>query len=393
MKTPDFRAYRSRTNIIEVNVINLGIKVRFDNGETGEFHKLMLRENAPDSETTHPITREQQLQLVEINSDLTISSAEVSSDGNLEIIFSPESLKVTYQADWLYYWLTQGKMKYRPELPEFILWGSKIGGEMFDRGLIFDSGEIRSDNTKRKEWLGCIHQYGFAVSKYWPKNNSTVQTVANLIGPIRESNFGKTFDVHTKADADSNAYASMGLPVHTDLCTREYLPGLQILHCLENDAHGGETILVDGFMLADLLKKTAPEEYFTLTTHLFPAANKAKDSDYRTALPVFQLDENGTVKEVRVNPWLRAPMAHSIEEVDKAYKALKLLFEKSRSKDLEVVFKLMPGDVIVFDNRRLLHGRTEIHLDNGVSRHLRGCYLEREELHSQLLVQEFNELK
>jgi gamma-butyrobetaine dioxygenase len=51
-----------------------------------------------------------------------------------------------------------------------------------------------------------------------------------------------------------------------------------------------------------------------------------------------------------------------------------------------VRFTLKAGDLLAFDNARLLHGR-EAFDGNVGSRWLRGCYGAREELHSQLRMQ------
>ena len=63
------------------------------------------------------------------------------------------------------------------------------------------------------------------------------------------------------------------------------------------------------------------------------------------------------------------------EELDIFYKARKLLSDLYSSSQFEIKFKLKPGDVMMFDNHRLLHGRTSYDSNEG-SRHLQGCYLD-----------------
>jgi alpha-ketoglutarate-dependent taurine dioxygenase len=45
--------------------------------------------------------------------------------------------------------------------------------------------------------------------------------------------------------------------------------------------------------------------------------------------------------------------------------------------------RLQSGDLVLFDNTRILHGRTE---EEGGSSHLQGCYLEADGLYSTLAV-------
>ena len=44
---------------------------------------------------------------------------------------------------------------------------------------------------------------------------------------------------------------------------------------------------------------------------------------------------------------------------------------------------------MIFDNRRILHGRTAFEAQSG-NRHLRGCYIDRDELRSRVRLLEGN---
>ena len=216
-----------------------------------------------------------------------------------------------------------------------------------------------------------------------PTDDEVIQRVPSLIGPLRETNFGKTFTVESKQDATSNAYTTMTLPVHTDLCTREYEPGLQFLHCIRNEADGGENILADGFRLAEQIKADAPEEYAALTTVPITFYNKATDTDFRCTVPMFDLDKNGDLSDVRWSPWLRAPVRASFEETEWLYRGLRRAFTLAEDPAFTVRTKLKAGDLLCFDNRRALHGRVGYDPTTG-GRKLMGCYVEREDLVSAL---------
>jgi len=211
----------------------------------------------------------------------------------------------------------------------------------------------------------------------------TIERVAERIGPIRASNFGRIFEVRSKADANSNAYTAMALPLHTDLATREYKPGVQLLFCMRNEAKGGESLIADGFRIARELEREAPAEFRTAASLPIVFASRAADSDYRHAAPMIRLDADGEPEEVRVSPWLRAPLVAPLEEVDRCYRALRRYLAISERPANHVKLKLRAGDLLAFDNRRVLHGRLAYDPASG-ERWLRGCYVEREELHSRL---------
>ena len=76
-------------------------------------------------------------------------------------------------------------------------------------------------------------------------SEGTVLDVAGRFGYVRETNFGRMFDVRTVPDSNDLAYRAMALGPHTDNPYREPVPGIQLLHCLVNETAGGLSTLVD----------------------------------------------------------------------------------------------------------------------------------------------------
>jgi gamma-butyrobetaine dioxygenase len=158
---------------------------------------------------------------------------------------------------------------------------------------------------------------------------------------------------------------------------------LQFLFCLQNDSDGGFSTLADGFAIAEHIKQTNPDAYKLLASRPIDFVNKAKTSDYRMHVPLFHCNAAGDLDEVRWTSWLRAPLRGELEEMAQIYKAQKLAYQLGNSDEFKAKFKLQPGDMMCFDNRRVLHGRTSFDPSSG-GRWLRGCYMEREELWSGL---------
>ena len=80
----------------------------------------------------------------------------------------------------------------------------------------------------------------------WKNSSTPVESgalfkVAALFGYIRETNYGRHFEVRTEVNPSNLAYTGLGLQAHTDNPYRDPVPTLQILYCLENSARGGET--------------------------------------------------------------------------------------------------------------------------------------------------------
>jgi gamma-butyrobetaine dioxygenase len=217
-----------------------------------------------------------------------------------------------------------------------------------------------------------------------PTDLDAIGRLVERIGIVRETNFGRLWDVKSEPNPITNANTALPLPPHVDLPTREYQPGLQFLHCIVNDAAGGENILVDGFRIAEMLRDSDPDAYRILSTVPFQWANRSTSSDYRVNSPVFVTDAAGDLREVRVGNWLRAPLDAPFDMVESCYRAYRALFELTYRLDLQLRFRLEPGDVMAFDNRRALHARGQFVDGVGGRRFLRGCYTERDELYSSL---------
>ena len=80
--TPDFDSYPLRHGIEDARPIPGGVSVLWDDGLECRYHVFWLRENAPDPQTTHPVTREQALQLIDLPDDLSAVSAAPDPAGH-----------------------------------------------------------------------------------------------------------------------------------------------------------------------------------------------------------------------------------------------------------------------------------------------------------------------
>lgn len=378
--TPDFDSYPISHRPVAAHAAVGGVEVEWDDGSLSRFHPMVLRENAPDPETTHPVTREQARMLTEFPVDLSASSAEIDAVGALCVHWS-DGTDNRFHPGWLYAHRPR-KAPRDADLPQRVIWD----GDLDLSAIRVDGSDILNDEEQLARWCEALHTHGVAILEGVGTDPSVIETIPALLGPLRDNNFGRVFDVVTKQDATSNAYTSMGLPLHVDLATREYMPGLQFLHCLENGAVGGESLLADSFFIVEKLRRETPDLYKALSTVPLTSANKAENTDYRWTVPMIRLDpDTGAPLEVRWNPWLRAPLTEEYETADRIYRGLRRLFEMGDDPANTVTVRLKPGEMLGFDNRRVLHGRTAYDPTTG-SRALRGCYVEREELWSRLRI-------
>ncbi len=383
---PDFDSYPDSKRVVGAEVIPNGVRVRWSDDLVSEHHRYVLREHSPDPITTNPLSREQQIQFAELAPDLQIVAAEADENGGLVVQWSHgEVATSTYHPGWLRVWAAATPEAHELDAP--VPWRSTIElqAHCFDAsGLSFRTNPTESPQFVG--WLSSLRTHGVGVLTGLAVEPTTITDIASLIGPVRTTNFGHVFDVQTKStDVTSNAYTDLELPVHTDLDTREYMPGLQFLFCMRSDALGGESRLSDGAAICRYLREHEPAAFEALTTIPVMFANKAVETDYRHIAPFLVVDDDGELVEARWSPWLRGPLNASIADAERFYGALRLAVEMAEDQRFVTSVRLNPGDLLGFDNRRILHGRGAIDRTTG-ERWLRGCYVEREELESRLRI-------
>jgi len=241
------------------------------------------------------------------------------------------------------------------------------------------------DNSKELtiKMLNDFHRVGFVIIKNLSKKKGTVINFAESLGPIRATNFGKHFDVMNKSNPNDLAYTSLGLSSHTDNPYRKPIPGIQLLHCVVNDAQGGNSTLVDGYAISNYLKKNEKNYFDILTSTDVLFYFKDKDINLKNWGRLIELDDKENFKQIKFSGRLDYVSLLSPKNLKLFYKARKKLYELCNSDDFLINFKLKSGMLVMFDNHRLLHGRTKFNLNSG-NRHLQGCYIEHDVVEGRL---------
>jgi gamma-butyrobetaine dioxygenase len=209
-----------------------------------------------------------------------------------------------------------------------------------------------------------------------------VTQVAELFGFVRETNYGRLFDVKTVVSPTNLAYTGLELGAHTDNPYREPTPTLQLLHCLTSSADGGENTLVDAFRVAQELDAG---ELQLLSTWPVRFRYADAETELEAETPVLSLGVRGEVHAVHYNTRSAQPLRLPEDVVGPYYEAYQRFGRLLEAPEHRIQFKLGAGDLFVVDNLRVLHGRMG-YAATGGERHLQGCYADRDGLRSRLAV-------
>ena len=376
----DFRTYPLISALSGVQALADRILVTWADTRVSPFHHQWLRDNCPCPQCVYTVTREQVLEIVDVAEDLTAANARVDAEGCLRVDWQ-DGHQSRFDPGWLraHAYDDESRAERRAGKPKSRLWKSDF------QLPVFDYQALMNDNDALLQWLLAVRDTGLTQVRGVPTEPGSLKLIAQRISFIRESNFGVLFNVQSKADADSNAYTAFNLPLHSDLPTRELQPGLQFLHCLVNDADGGESIFVDGFAIAHALREEDPESFKALCEIPVEFRNKDRHSDYRCLAPIIALDALGQVSEIRMANFLRGPFDASVDEMPRLYRAYRRFIAMTREVRFRLMQRLNPGELWCFDNRRTLHARNAFDPASG-ARHFQGCYVDRDELLSRILV-------
>ncbi|MEI9419619.1 TauD/TfdA family dioxygenase [Mesorhizobium sp. Cs1299R1N1] len=353
------------------------LAVTFSSGEIVGYPWLWLKDNAPSA--FHPVTEERVFDLTSVDTSLRPLRVE-EKNGVVRIVWSQKDEEEFPRQFFESY--RPGKKRNDPADIAPILWDGSIELDSIPGR---SAGDIFQDDAGLLVWLKATAAYGLSIVDSLADDPDAGRRMAERIGFRRQTNFGTMFEVVSMPNPNNLAYTPVALPLHTDLANQELPPGYQFLHCIANGAEGGGSIFADGFAVVAALQTEDPEAYRLLCEIEIPYRFHDREYDLRGRFPVIVTNRRGEVTELRFN-------AHLVDVIDlpseicvSFYAAYRKLMMMIRSPRFRISYRLKAGEMAVFDNRRVLHGREAFNPNTG-RRHLRGCYVDRGEFLSRIRV-------
>jgi len=357
-------------------------KVFFEKqGAKKEIHPFWLRERVNSENFLDQKTQQRLFDPTMLKNSSEISKVNIS-DKFLEVSFKDgayaklviENILKEFEKDNELYFIN--KISWKSDFQNNNIY--KFNKNFFEEKIMYES-------------LLDFYKYGFVIFENVPTQDNFIVNFANSIGSIRRTNFGEFFNVKSKPNPNDLAYTSLPLAPHTDNPYRKPVPCIQLLHCIENEVGGGLSTLVDGLAVTEELKKEHPS-FFQILTEIKVRFQFVDDNVVlEDWAEMIQLDENKRLKQVRFSPRLDFVPLMDKEKLELYYAARNQISEMYNSEKFRIEFKLKPGDLLMMDNYRLLHGRTEYNANEG-NRFLQGCYIDYDSTEGKLkhLKRKFN---
>jgi cation diffusion facilitator CzcD-associated flavoprotein CzcO/alpha-ketoglutarate-dependent taurine dioxygenase len=333
------------------------------------YHYVWLRDNCQCSECHDPVSHQKKSATLDLPSAPQPKVISEHSD-YVEVTWEGEP---AHTSRFAWEWLAKNRydaISSRNSVCESIhLWDRKELAVRLPKR--FDAR-----NANVSDWTSELKQMGFVVVENLEP--SGVDAVVDHIGPILETEYGR---IHvSRADSQSRipdlSMTSTAMSVHTDSTFREITRLVQFLHCIENAAIGGETVLVDGFRVAEEMRsRYSPEFELLRTTPVsFSQWNPARSYMFVRNTPILQCrSHSDTLEEVFMSQ-RNAVLSVPFKDTVAFYEAYRCFCALLSQESFQYEFKLKPGDCLLAQNWRVLHGRRAFDLDSG-PRHLNVWYV------------------
>ncbi|KAF0330438.1 trimethyllysine dioxygenase [Colletotrichum asianum] len=328
-----------------------------------------LRDNCRCSQCVNQDTMQRNFDTFAINEDIQPLKIERDNKG-LKIKWNQDNHESFYPWDFLNHYLYRNSRPLENTKFKYGIQQNHQDPPTIQYNELFpekDSGVAKLTNT--------IRERGFAFVDGVPFDTpSATKEVLERIAFIRETHYGGFYDFIPDMAMADTAYTNIALPAHTDTTYFTDPAGLQAFHMLSHEAPpgsepstdgelGGKSLLVDGFHAANVLKQEDKEAFNILTRLRLPwhaSGNEGITISPDRMYPVLELHPlSGKVHRVRWNNDDRGVVPFTKDIAPQEWYAAACKWnEILKRPDMEFWTQLTPGRVLIFDNWRVMHGRS-----------------------------------
>jgi len=366
--------------ILKLNSDNHFLIIEWSNGMSSKFPFIFLQDNALGS---RHVNGQKIIETSNLEINRCPEKISFSGDESISIKWEGKEQESIFPVKWLLENDLSGNPMARltnEQLASYCRnsWDQHLNNQLPES--VFS--QINVNDKALAEWLNYVRMYGFAILRDVPIAEGMVLEIIKLFGYARETNYGKLFNVKTTVNPNNLAFTSLGISAHSDNPYRNPTPGLQLLHCLSSNTNGGDSILADGFKVAEDLRKYNPDYFNLLSSVRVTFQFRDEDNWLEHSSPVISLYPDGTVEAIRFNNRSIQPFRLHPDDLLTFYEAYIYFAKMLNDEHYQVRFKMSPGDLYIVDNERVMHARSAYDDKDG-ERWLQGAYADRDGLLSK----------
>lgn len=373
------------------------LKIEFSDSLSSDFPYVWLRDSCECQKCLNPKTKQRRFDLSMLDLNITPKFFHVKENGDLEVVW-PER-DDDHKSRYNPYWLRRYAMGFQIDkyetvhdcLPDVECWT----GQGLKENLPQEEYEyLMQSQTNLNSALDNICKYGFLLVKNVPCEPGQVVKVMNRVAKIKRTRWGDSFHItasDTFLDPACMIHAERSLKLHTDMDYLETSPGFQAIHCLEltnkvsekllteEDESSKRTHFADGFHIANCLRNSHPMYFETLVSFPVKFQLLTRGMEYMNYQSILKLNRSRQITEVHYNNRLMAPLEGPSKSLNTFYAAYKEFAENVANPENRYSMTLEPGDLVIINNRRVLHGGRALN-PSRITRHLESCFADMDEV-------------
>lgn len=328
----------------------------------------------------------------DIDENPQVESCRVTDNGDLQLVWANDRLTggsshtSVYPQEFLQQVVAfhGGLQRHWRFTPQRIPWDKHSFEDAMDALSISYEDWMAGGEAFAKAFLG-LHTWGLIFLRGVPESHDAVQDIASKIGSLQLTFYGLTWDVISKPNAENVAYTNEFLCLHQDLLYWRETPKIQLLHCLKNECEGGESLFSDGLRTA-LELKTSHENLYNVLAEEYANFHYSRNGNFYYDSRHIIEQKCGSPVQINWAPPFQAPFTQDPSEpghgkLHRWREAARVFRDSLETPANMLQHRLQPGECVLFDNQRILHGRTKFNTSAGL-RHLRGGYIDTQTLTS-----------
>lgn len=239
-----------------------------------------------------------------------------------------------------------------------------------------DHDTLLADEEARRTALLAYRNEGVLVVRGIPTDGMATEgfLVDDMRIPIWDGPFGRIIDTQVQKVAYNVAETAEALPPHTDLAGYVWPPSGQILHMLVNECVGGDSIVIDGWLVLEELRRDEPALFDALTGVTVAHRLYSAERETFARAPLVRLGGYGDIAGIRYSNQTLEPVSLDEPRLEVWLEAYAELTRRLADPDRAAGFRLETGDAYLTHAHRVLHARTAFVPDG--ERCIRDVYFE-----------------